>query len=62
VTGPLWDVARTLRARVRSFFDAPPAASAAPLELLSALISLTSVAFDTIVAGPRVASRVLETP
>jgi hypothetical protein len=38
VTGPLWDVARTLRARVRSFFDAPPGAGAAPLELLQAAL------------------------
>jgi FHA domain len=38
VTGPLWDVARTLRARVRGFFDAPPGAGAAPLELLHAAL------------------------
>ena len=38
MTGPLWDVARTLRARVRSFFDAPPDAGAAPLELLHAAL------------------------
>lgn len=38
MTGPLWDVARTLRARVRSFFDAPLGASAAPLELLHAAL------------------------
>lgn len=34
MTGSLKDVTRTLRARVRSFFDAPIGASAAPLELL----------------------------
>ena len=38
VTGPLKDVTRTLRARVRNFFDAPIAVSAAPLELLQAAL------------------------
>jgi hypothetical protein len=38
VTGPLKDVTRTLRARVRSFFDAPIGANAAPLELLQAAL------------------------
>jgi hypothetical protein len=38
VTGPLWDVARTLHARVRSFFDAPPGVAASPLELLHAAL------------------------
>jgi hypothetical protein len=38
VTGPLWDVARTLHTRVRSFFDAPPGAGAEPLELLQAAL------------------------
>jgi hypothetical protein len=34
VTEQLWDVARTLRTRVRSFFDAPLPPTAPPLELL----------------------------
>jgi hypothetical protein len=34
VTAPMKEVARNLRARVRSFFDAPMGAGAAPLELL----------------------------
>jgi len=38
VTGTLWDAARTARARLRSFFDAPLAADAAPLELLHAAL------------------------
>jgi hypothetical protein len=38
VSGQLWDAARTLRARVRSFFDAPVDAAAAPLELLHAAL------------------------
>ena len=38
MTGPLKDVTRTLRARVRNFFDAPIAVSAAPLELLQAAL------------------------
>jgi hypothetical protein len=38
VTGPLKDVTRTLRARVRSFFDAPIGVNAAPLELLQAAL------------------------
>jgi hypothetical protein len=38
VTGPLWDVARTLRARVRTFFEPPPGAGAPPLELLQAAL------------------------
>jgi hypothetical protein len=38
VTGPLKDVTRTLRARVRSFFDAPVGADAAPVELLQAAL------------------------
>jgi hypothetical protein len=35
---PLWDVARTFGRRVRSFFDAPPGANAAPIELLQAAL------------------------
>lgn len=38
VTAPMKAVARNLRARVRSFFDAPMGASAAPLELLQAAL------------------------
>lgn len=38
MTGPLKEVTRTLRARVRSFFDAPLAVTAAPLELLQAAL------------------------
>lgn len=38
MTGSLKDVTRTLRARVRSFFDAPIGANAAPLELLQAAL------------------------
>jgi hypothetical protein len=38
VTGPLKDVTRTLRARVRGFFDAPIGGNAAPLELLQAAL------------------------
>jgi hypothetical protein len=38
VTGPLKEVTRTLRARVRSFFDAPIGANATPLELLQAAL------------------------
>jgi len=38
VTGTLWDAARTARARLRSFFDAPLASDAAPLELLHAAL------------------------
>ena len=35
---PLWGVARTFGRRVRSFFDAPPDADAAPIELLQAAL------------------------
>lgn len=35
---PLWDAARTFGRRVRSFFDAPPDANAAPLELLQSAL------------------------
>ena len=38
MTGPLKDVTRTLRARVRTFFDAPIGVNAAPLELLQAAL------------------------
>jgi hypothetical protein len=38
VTGPLRDVTRTLRARVRTFFDSPVGADAAPVELLQAAL------------------------
>ena len=38
MTGPLKDVTRTLRARVRTFFDAPIEVNAAPLELLQAAL------------------------
>lgn len=38
MTAPMKAVARSLRARVRSFFDAPMGASAAPLELLQAAL------------------------
>jgi hypothetical protein len=38
MTQPLWDVARTVRARVGRFFDAPPPADARPLELLQAAL------------------------
>lgn len=38
MTEPLWDAARTFSRRVRSFFDAPPGANAAPLELLQAAL------------------------
>lgn len=38
MTGPLRDVARTLHARVRGFFDAPLDRSAAPIELLQAAL------------------------
>ena len=38
MTEPLWDVARTFGRRVRSFFDGPPDATAAPLELLQAAL------------------------
>jgi hypothetical protein len=38
VTRPLWDAARKMHARVRSFFDAPPGDGAAPLELLHAAL------------------------
>jgi hypothetical protein len=38
VTDQLWDAARTFSRRVRSFFDAPPDAGAAPLELLQATL------------------------
>jgi hypothetical protein len=35
---PLWGAARTFGRRVRSFFDAPPDAAAAPLELLQSAL------------------------
>ena len=35
---PLWGAARTFGQRVRSFFDAPPEADAAPLELLQSAL------------------------
>ena len=38
VTDQLWSTARTFSRRVRSFFDAPPDADAAPLELLQAAL------------------------
>lgn len=38
MTEPLWDAARTFGRRVRSFFDAPPDADAAPLELLQSAL------------------------
>lgn len=38
MTEPLWDAARNFSRRVRSFFDAPVDASAAPLELLQAAL------------------------
>lgn len=38
MTAPMKAVARNLRARVRSFFDAPMGASAAPLELVQAAL------------------------
>ena len=38
MTGPLRDVARTLHARVRNFFDAPLGSGAVPLELLQAAL------------------------
>lgn len=38
MNGTLWDAARTARARLRSFFDAPLAPDAAPLELLHAAL------------------------
>ena len=38
MTGPFGDVTRTLQARVRSFFDPPMDAAAAPLELLQAAL------------------------
>ena len=38
MTAPLLDAARTISRRVRRFFDAPPAANAAPLELLQAAL------------------------
>ena len=38
MTAPMKAVARNLRARVRSFFDAPMGANAAPLELLQAAL------------------------
>jgi hypothetical protein len=38
VTGPFGEVTRTLQARVRSFFDPPIDAAAAPLELLQAAL------------------------
>lgn len=37
-TQPLWEAARTFGRRVRSFFDAPPDANAAPLELLQSAL------------------------
>ena len=38
MTRPLWDAARKMQARLRSFFDAPPGDGAAPLELLHAAL------------------------
>ena len=38
MTEPLWGAARTLSRRLRRFFDAPPDADAAPLELLQAAL------------------------
>jgi hypothetical protein len=38
VTDQLWNAARTFTRRVRGFFDAPPDADAAPLELLQAAL------------------------
>jgi hypothetical protein len=38
VTGPLWDVARTLHARMRGFFEPPLGAGAPPIELLQAAL------------------------
>ena len=38
MTGTLWDAARTARARLRTFFEAPLAPDAAPLELLQAAL------------------------
>jgi hypothetical protein len=38
VTDQLWGAARTFSRRVRSFFDTPPDAGAAPLELLQAAL------------------------
>lgn len=38
MTDQLWTAARTFSRRVRSFFDAPPDANAAPLELLQAAL------------------------
>ena len=38
VTGPLKDMVRMVQARARTFFDAPPAADARPLELLQAAL------------------------
>lgn len=38
MTEPLWVAARTFGRRVRSFFDAPPDANAAPLELLQSAL------------------------
>ena len=38
MTGTLWDAARTARARLRGFFEAPLAQDAAPLELLQAAL------------------------
>ena len=38
MTEPLWQAARTFGRRMRSFFDAPPDANAAPLELLQAAL------------------------
>jgi hypothetical protein len=38
MTKPVWDAARTFGQRVRTFFDAPPDATAAPLELLQSAL------------------------
>ena len=38
MTRPVWEAARTFGERVRSFFDAPPDATAAPLELLQSAL------------------------
>ena len=38
MTEQLWDVARTLRSRVRTFFDPPLGPTASPLELLQAAL------------------------
>ena len=38
MTDQLWGAARAFSRRMRSFFDAPPGANAAPLELLQATL------------------------